>query len=159
MRIAAPTLVAAVALSLLAACGDSKAPSGAPSGAASLPAGHIVIDHILIGVRTNAFPQGKRDASEAKSFAYGLVEKLKAGGDWDALKKEHSEDGSPGHPGGPYAMADRGVAKIQAGEFGRDEMVPAFGDVGFHLAIGEIGVADYHPQRSQFGFHIIKRVK
>ena len=41
----------------------------------------------------------------------------------------------------------------------RDRMVPAFGNVGFVLAVGEIGIADYDPVASPFGFHIIKRVR
>jgi parvulin-like peptidyl-prolyl isomerase len=38
-------------------------------------------------------------------------------------------------------------------------MVPAFGNVGFKLAVGEIAVADYDPKTSPFGYHLIKRVK
>ena len=38
-------------------------------------------------------------------------------------------------------------------------MVPAFGDVGFGLKVGEIGVAEYHPRKSPYGYHIIKRTK
>jgi parvulin-like peptidyl-prolyl isomerase len=38
-------------------------------------------------------------------------------------------------------------------------MVPAFGNVGFALKVGEIGIADYDPHTSPFGWHIIKRLK
>ena len=38
-------------------------------------------------------------------------------------------------------------------------MVPAFGNVGFKLAVDEIGVADYDPTTSPYGWHVIKRVK
>jgi parvulin-like peptidyl-prolyl isomerase len=38
-------------------------------------------------------------------------------------------------------------------------MVPAFGNVGFALNVGEIGIADFDPQTSPFGWHIIKRLK
>ena len=44
-------------------------------------------------------------------------------------------------------------------EYGRDNMVPAFGNVGFPLALGEIGVADYDPSTSPYGYHVIKRVE
>lgn len=37
-------------------------------------------------------------------------------------------------------------------------MVPAFGDVGFPLKVGEIGVSKYDPQNSPSGWHIIKRL-
>jgi parvulin-like peptidyl-prolyl isomerase len=38
-------------------------------------------------------------------------------------------------------------------------MVPAFGNVGFKLEVGEIGIADYDPLTSKYGYHIIKRVR
>ncbi len=39
----------------------------------------------------------------------------------------------------------------------RGDMVPAFGDVGFTLQVGEVGMAPFDAQSSPFGFHIIKR--
>jgi parvulin-like peptidyl-prolyl isomerase len=45
------------------------------------------------------------------------------------------------------------------GEYPREGMVPAFGNVGFALNVGEIGIADFDPQTSPFGWHIIKRLK
>jgi len=47
----------------------------------------------------------------------------------------------------------------------RTAMVPAFGNVGWRLAVGEIGVAPYdgetrpEARQSPFGYHIIKRLK
>jgi parvulin-like peptidyl-prolyl isomerase len=38
-------------------------------------------------------------------------------------------------------------------------MVPAFGNVGFSLAPGEIGMAEYDPRTSPYGWHIIKRLE
>jgi parvulin-like peptidyl-prolyl isomerase len=38
-------------------------------------------------------------------------------------------------------------------------MVAAFGDVGFRLAVGAVGMADFHPRASPYGFHLIKRVR
>ena len=40
----------------------------------------------------------------------------------------------------------------------RDEMVAAFGDVGFPMQVGEIGMAEYDEEKSKYGWHIIKRV-
>ena len=34
-----------------------------------------------------------------------------------------------------------------------------FPGVAFRLAVGEIGVAVYNPDRSPFGFHVIKRLE
>ena len=41
----------------------------------------------------------------------------------------------------------------------RFEMVGAFGDVSFSLAVGEVGIADYNPESSPFGWHIVKRLE
>jgi parvulin-like peptidyl-prolyl isomerase len=38
-------------------------------------------------------------------------------------------------------------------------MVPAFGEVGFALAPGEIGMAPYDARKSPYGWHIIKRLE
>jgi hypothetical protein len=38
-------------------------------------------------------------------------------------------------------------------------MAGAFGDVGFQLEVGGIGLAEYDPSTSPFGYHIIKRTK
>jgi parvulin-like peptidyl-prolyl isomerase len=38
-------------------------------------------------------------------------------------------------------------------------MVAAFGDVGFQLEVGEVGMAVYDPVKSKYGWHIIKRLK
>ena len=43
--------------------------------------------------------------------------------------------------------------------FPRSRMVGAFGDVGFPLEVGEIGLANYDPDTSKYGWHIIKRIK
>jgi hypothetical protein len=152
------------ALLVLAACGGDNATSSAGAQAPasqepmdpSRPPSRISVDHILVGVKSARFPQGKRSEAEARAFAYDLLAKVKAGADWAAAKRDHSEDPPPG---GPYAIANRGVAPASADEFGRDEMVPAFGDVGFALQVGEIGIADYSATKSPFGFHLIKRVK
>jgi parvulin-like peptidyl-prolyl isomerase len=38
-------------------------------------------------------------------------------------------------------------------------MVPGFGDVGWRLKVGEVGVAPNHSIDSPFGWHIIKRLR
>lgn len=40
----------------------------------------------------------------------------------------------------------------------RAAMVPAFGDVGFGLEVGEVGIAGYDEKTSPFGWHVIKRL-
>ena len=55
-------------------------------------------------------------------------------------------------------MAGVSIAPLP-GEFRRDGMVPAFGNVGFAVSPGNIGSADYDPAASPYGWHIIKRLK
>jgi hypothetical protein len=117
----------------------------------------ITVQHILIGYKGSV--RGKsitRTAGEAKQLATELLERAQQGEDFDGLVREYTNDSSPGI----YKMANFGIPadsdqRIQA----RDGMVPAFGDVGFPLAVGEIGMAEYHHQRSPFGWHIIKRIE
>ena len=62
--------------------------------------------------------------------------------------------------GGTYTLVNDGVSANQsAGEYDRRGMVPAFGDVGFRISVGEVGLADYDAKTSPFGLHIIKRIK
>lgn len=56
-------------------------------------------------------------------------------------------------------MANHGVAPRHPNEAARKNMVRSFGDVGFALEVGEIGIADFDTTTSPFGFHIIQRVK
>ena len=68
----------------------------------------------------------------------------------------HTDDSAPGI----YGLANRGVTPAgPPSEYGRDQMVPAFGNVGFKLKLGEIGVADYDARTSPYGYHVIKRVQ
>jgi hypothetical protein len=150
----------------LAACGDTGSNSSVvPSSPVNLPSkgsvppdkqpAHIAVDHILIGVASLSNPNGKRSESDARAVTKEILEKLKAGGDWEAFKRQYSEDPPPG---GPYGMSNDGVPP-NPGERPRNGMVPAFGDVGFTLEVGELGVAAYEPRKSPYGFHIIKRVR
>ena len=117
----------------------------------------ITVQHILIGYKGSV--PGKsitRTAGEAKQLATELLERAQQGEDFDSLVRAYTNDSSPGI----YKMANFGSPadsdpRIQA----RDGMVPAFGDVGFPLAVGEIGMAEYHHKKSPFGWHIIKRIE
>src|SRR5205823_14955573 len=97
-----------------------------------------------------------RTQGEAKKLAYDVLAKAKAGEDFDKLVAENTDDSPPGI----YSMANNGVNPDQAAqEFPRGGMVPAFGNVGFALQVGQIGISDYDPATSPYGWHIIKRVK
>ena len=118
---------------------------------------HIRVQHILIGFKGSV--PGKnitRSVDEAKALAYSLVDSAKAGTSYDDLVVRHTDDSAPGI----YGLANRGVtASGPPREYGRDQMVPAFGNVGFKLKLGEIGVADYDAKTSPYGYHVIKRVE
>lgn len=167
-----PRIAAAMALLLLPALGcaktehsaatvssDSTAPTAKETPMASgstMPApAHITVQHILIGFAGSV--PGKnitRSREEAKTLAYQILDRAKTGEDFDKLVAQYTDDSPPGI----YRMSGAGVPPEQ-GEFGRDQMVPAFGNVGFALQVGEYGIADHDPTASPFGWHIIKRVQ
>ena len=117
----------------------------------------VTVQHILIGF-SGSVP-GKpiqRTQEDAAKLAEEVFAMAKKGDDFDALVKKYTDDAFPGK----YEMANFNV-EVPAGAqiFPRGRMVAAFGDVGFPLEVGEIGMATFDPQKSQFGWHIIKRVK
>lgn len=117
----------------------------------------IAVQHILIGFE-GSLP-GKpvsRTQQEAESLAAEILSKARGGEDFDALVKQYTDDAYPG----VYRMANFGVtADLSQGVYSRGGMVPAFGNVGFKLGVGEIGMAPYDEQQSPYGWHIIKRVE
>jgi hypothetical protein len=132
----------------------TAAPAPAPAAKATEPE-HITIQHVLIGF-TGSVP-GKnitRTMEEAKTLAHQVLDRAKKGEDFDALVKQYTDDSPPGI----YSMSNNGVQPGQ-GEYPRGRMVPAFGDAGFPLKVGEIGIAEYDSTRSPFGWHIVKRLK
>ena len=95
----------------------------------------VSLSHIFIEPVASTEQQDKiRPQAEA------VLERIRAGEDFAALAKEHSQD-----PGSASRGGDLGF-------FGRGTMVPAFEDVAFSLKVGE--VSDL--VQSQFGFHIIR---
>lgn len=151
---AASSTEAAAATAAPAATAVPATPA-APATAATTPAEHIKLQHILISFAGKV--PGKnitRTQEEARTLAGEVFERAKKGEDFDSLVKTYTDDRAPGI----YALANSGVTP-SADEFSRDRMVPAFGEVGFSLAPGEIGMAEYDPARSPFGWHIIKRLE
>src|SRR3954453_22082992 len=139
----------------VAGCGADAPTATAVPPAASAGDGHITVQHILIGFKGSV--PGKditRTQEQARTLAYQLLDQAKTGADFDKLVVAHTDDAPPGI----YAMADTGVVPAQ-GEYPRDGMVPAFGNVGFTLQPAQIGIADYDPTTSPYGYHIIKRLR
>ena len=85
-----------------------------------------------------------------------MFKRAQAGEDFGALVKEYTDDSFPGI----YKMNNFGLPADPAKQiFARDRMVPAFGDTGFPLKVGEIGLAEYDVHNSRYGWHIIKRIE
>ena len=161
------TVVAAALLLLLSACGKTDPVPPVPTaGGGDTPVGGrdgtlangepkiIQVEHVLLafaGTGTKA----TRTKSEAQNLAYEIVNRAKSGDDFTKLRKEFSDDDPSG---GVYKLVNSGVAK-QGDEYERTGMVPAFGDVGFRLKVGEIGVAEHDPTKSPYGWHVIKRIE
>ena len=116
---------------------------------------HVEVQHILIGF-SGSVPRKPitRTKDEAKILAYQLLERARAGEDFDGLVRQYTDDSPPGI----YSMSGVGVTPLP-GEYPRDQMVPAFGNVGFAVSPGNIGIADWDPAASPYGWHIIKRLK
>ena len=118
---------------------------------------YITVQHCLIGFK-GSLPGKKipRSKDEARELATQLLEQLKAGANFDEIIVKHTDDSPPGI----YKMANRGIEpKLGKNIFSRDKMVPAFGDTGFPLQVGEYGLAEYDPRKSPYGWHIVKRIE
>lgn len=143
---------------LTVACGSDEDAGGStePAGGSAEP-DRVTVQHILIGF-TGSIP-GKnitRSRDEAQQLAEEVLKRAQDGEAFDALVRENTDDSAPGI----YKMANRGVPPDPKQKlFARDAMVAAFGDIGFPLEVGEIGMAAYDPRKSPFGWHIIKRIE
>jgi hypothetical protein len=106
----------------------------------------IEVQHILIAFQGAPRMTGiTRSKDEAKALAQKVYAEAIGGGDFDALVKQYTNDSAPGI----YPMT----------KAGRAGMVKGFGDVGFRLKVGEIGVSPWEATASPYGWHIIKRLK
>lgn len=145
-------------LLLLAGCEASKPPAPPltpPSAPAKPEAERIVVQHILVSFAGAPRVKQTRSKADAEKLAQELLDRVKKGEAFEELMKRYSDDSGPGE----YGMVNHNVAPAGPNEAPRRGMVPAFGNVGFQLGVGEIGLAVHHEKDSPFGWHIIKRVK
>ena len=98
--------------------------------------------HILIKVSTDPKAKEGHGDAEARKIAEGLLEQVKAGGDFAALAKKSSEDQGSAPNGGDL------------GCFPRGRMVPQFDEAVFSMEPGT--TSDL--VKSPFGYHIIRLV-
>ncbi len=116
---------------------------------------HIVVQHVLIAFEGSG-TAATRSKAEAEALAKEVLDRARKGENFEELVKKYSDDAPPGI----YAMANNGVAPDPSKqEYPRGRMVAAFGNVGFAVSPGNIDMAPFDPQKSPFGWHIIKRVK
>jgi hypothetical protein len=118
---------------------------------------HVTVQHILIAFE-GSIPKETvtRTQEEAEKLALEVYERAKKGEDFDKLVKEYTDDQYPG----VYGMSNFNVESDQnQEESSRSQMVKAFGDVSFRLSVNGIGLAEYDPEDSKYGWHIIKRIK
>lgn len=106
----------------------------------------VKVQHVLVAfVGAKRGSESKRNFAEARAKTEQLLQRARAGEDFGAMVKEHSDDEGPG----TYTLTQKG----------RDDYAQHFADVAFRLAVGEIGVTPFHRSRSPFGFHIVKRLE
>ena len=117
---------------------------------------HITVQHVLISFK-GSIPKDTvtRNMEEAEILANEIFERAKKGENFDALVKEYTDDNYPG----VYKMSNFDAEpNMDQGESQRSKMMKEFGDVSFKLSVNEIGMAEFSPERSKYGWHIIKRI-
>lgn len=123
---------------------------------------HITVQHILIAYAGSIGQKSPtRSIVEAEKLAKEVFEEAKTSEDFDAMVEKYTDDSHPGI----YKMANFTFAGNR--EFSsrdnwiheRGGMVPAFGNVGFQLKVGEVGMSAQDVKDSPYGWHIIKRLE
>lgn len=132
----------------------TEAKPAMPNGPATPEPEHITVAHVLISF-AGAGTEARRTKADAEKLAGDVLARAKKGEDFDKLMKDLSDDTG----GGVYAMANIGVRPSNPDEFQRKGMVAAFGDVGFKLDVGGVGMSTFDPKTSPYGWHIIKRLE
>jgi peptidyl-prolyl cis-trans isomerase C len=100
--------------------------------------------HILIRFKGSQVPlrAGQKELTEEEALAKAVIlaKEIKAGGDFAAIAKRESDDPSAATQGG------------NLGSFRHGQMVPAFEEAAFKLAVGTVS----EPVKTPFGYHLIK---
>lgn len=102
----------------------------------------VVVKHVLISTNDeNKQPLPEDKVAEKKILAEQILQRAKAGEDFESLVEQYSEDMGSKDKGGEYT-------------FGRGQMVKEFEEWAFSAKEGDIGLV-----RSEFGFHIMKFIR
>ncbi len=147
-------LLGLVILFALNGCGAKEQTTGKPK--AKTP-DFVTVQHILIAFSgSGAGDKVTRTQEEAAALAQELYRRARTGEDFDMLVEEYTDDSFPG----VYEMAnDASKADPSRTILARKQMAKSFGDVSFSLEVGDIGMANYDPSDSKYGWHIILRLK
>ena len=113
----------------------------------------VEVRHLLVSFRGRGVGGVQRSQEEAEALAAELYERAVGGEDFAALVAEHSDDS----PEGVYRMVLSGGQPPTT--WNRNGMVAAFGDAGWRLQPGELGVVGFDPQRSPYGWHLVMRLE
>ncbi|MHC4817993.1 MAG: peptidylprolyl isomerase [Planctomycetota bacterium] len=151
---------------LLVACQDEPSRGDTertpPAEPATEVPERVTYDHILIGFegsyeRVPSF----RSREEARRLAYDILDRIRSGGSFEALKKEYSDDRSPksGEALGPYVAVNDGVKRTRLDEIPRRNFYPVLRHLIFNLKVHEVAMADWHAKECPDGWHIVKRLE
>ena len=151
---------------LLVACQDEPSEDVAASAPPAEPAAgapaRITYDHILIAFKGSyRRVDSSRSQGEARRLAYRILDRVRSGADFSALKEEWSDDRNPlsGRALGPYLSVNHGVERERLDEIPRGNFHPLLGSIIFRLKVHEVKMADWHAKDCPDGWHIIKRLK
>ncbi len=113
----------------------------------------VVVRHLLVTFAGAPGAATSRSREDAELRAARLFAQAREGADFGALIAKYTDDS----PDGRYTMVAGGEAL--RGAFRRDQMVPAFGQAGWRLEVGEIGAVAHDPETSPFGWHLVERLE
>ena len=158
--------LAPLLLALLFACGDQPGAGDPgkmpPEKAEDGPPKRVTYDHILIAF-SGSYAKAKtfRSREDARRLAYSLLDRIRSGGDFEALKKEYTDDrdARTGAALGPYVTVNHGVKRKELDEIPRENFHPVLGFLIFRLKVNEVAMADWHAEDCPDGWHILKRLE
>ena len=154
-----------VFVALAAACGDGEPaaparPAPPPAPLSALP-DRVTYDQILVAFKGSyGKAETDRTQEEARALAYNVLGRAQAGIDFDALKREFSDDRNQeyGTALGPYDTAKDGLPR-EGMEIPMSHLHKGLAEVVYRLKVGEIGIVDFDAKRFPIGWLVVKRLK
>jgi len=117
---------------------------------------HVVVQHVLIAHEGAEIAGVTRSIDQARTMAATVLQKARAGDDFDELVRLYGDDGNSS---AVYAISNFGVTPATAEGVERVGLVRGFGDLAFSLQPDEVGLVEYDAVRSPHGFHVVKRLR